>query len=795
MEDNPFESPDDEGYYRFKRWEWFTENRLMPNGDYPPADILWNEYIKYKSLLSKNSNTSSQAATWIPIGPSVVPSKGGGAGRINCLTFMPGNPNTMFIGAACGGVWKTTDGGATWNALNTDLIASMSIADIVIDPSNTNIIYLATGDNYGIYSAYLTDGHYSAGVLKSTDGGLTWNQTGMIYWQGQLMLVQKLIINQNNPNILLLASSTGGIFRTTDGGVTWTNVKTGTFYSIEFNPLNPNTVFATDGAGIWRSYNNGVTWTQNNLGYSNDRVTVKLTLADTNYVYVWGPATGGFKRSINGGNTFTTMASPQTFTTPYGYYDRAIAVSPVNANEVYTGGLTTARSINGGSSWIKVSVYTPYTANDYCHADCKRLEFLPGTGAAIFSVNDGGIFKSINNGTNWIDLSNGLMIGQFYRISNAATNPNIIYFGAQDNGSNRWDGTNWDNVYGADGMQPLVDYTNSNNVFVCTQGGGLKKSTNGGANFTNVAAGGGPWVTAYVMDPNNPQIMYYGSNNGIRKSTNMGSTWSLSSSGATGSIMALAVAKSNTTRVYAAKTNVVYKSTDSGENWTNVTGTLPVTSANITYIAVSNTDPDKVWVTFSGYSSGNKIYMTADGGTTWTNYSGTLLNIPVNCIVYRDGSNDELYIGTDFGVFTRDAPASDWTSYNTGLPNVMIDHLEIHYGVNKLRAGTYGRGIWEVGFPGITGTPHPVQQSYIKVYPNPSSGNVSIISNLAQEGKMKISIHTIVGEKIKEVSENIFAGMNEVHVNLAELPNGVYFVKAGTSEKTITQKITLIKSK
>jgi photosystem II stability/assembly factor-like uncharacterized protein len=792
MEQDPFEGPEDEEWYQFKRWEWFTENRLLPNGDFPPPDILWNEFHSYKN--SHREPGSMVSPPWYPVGPSVIPSSGGGLGRINCITFMPGNPNSILVGAACGGVWKTVDGGNTWSIQNSDLFASMSIADIAIDPADTNIIYIATGDNYGIYSAYSTTGHYTAGVLKSTDGGQTWNQTGMQYSQDQLKLLQRLIINPNNPNILLLASnspSTGGIFRTTDAGATWTNVRTGIFYSIEFNPLNPNTVFASDGVGIWRSYDGGVTWTQNNLGYSNNRVTVKTTPADTNYVYVWGP-TAGFKRSTNGGTTFTTMTSPNSYCTPYGYYDRVIAVSPTNPNEVYTGGLDVARTTNGGSTWVKVSSWQPPTAPDYCHADQKRMEFFPN-GTAIFTVNDGGIFKSVNNGQSWTDLTSGMQISQFYRIASAATNPNIIYSGAQDNGSNRYDGTNWVRVYGADGMQPLVDYTNTNNVFVCSQSGGLRKSTNGGNTFTNVSPAAGPWVTPYIMDPNNPQIMYYGSSNGIYKSTNMGSTWVLSSTGATGSIRSLAIAKSNTNIIYAGRTTILYKSTNAGGNWTNITGTLPVGSANITYIAVSNTDPNKVWVTFSGYSAGNKVYMSTDGGVTWTNYSGTLPNIPATCIVYRDNSADELYIGTDFGVFFRDATATDWIAYNTSLPNVIIDHLEIHYGTNKLRAGTYGRGIWQLDLPVITGHSSQAMESYAKAYPNPTTGDISIVLSQKINSPVKISIYNLIGEKISEVLENSPAGISEYHVSLSGMPSGMYFIKTETIDVSATQKINLIK--
>ena len=707
------------GSNQFHRWEWFNEQRVFPSGQFPSAGQILSEYEKFapfrdasRGRSNSPNSISTITANWINLGAAQVPGgSSAGTGRVNCMAFMPGNSATIFIGTACGGVWKSTNSGASWSVLNTDLLPSLSIASIAIDPINTNNIYIATGDNFaGLPNYFKTlQGHFSAGVYKSTDGGLSWNVTGMSYTQAQLMYIQQIIIDPVTPSKLLLISNTG-IFRSTDSAATWTNVKPGNFYSIEFNPLNQNVVYATNGLGLWRSNNNGLTWVYKGGGYPNTtaaRVTLGVTPADTNYIYLWGPS-AGFKKSVNGGNSFTTMSSPDALTNPYGYYDRAVAVSNTNALGVHTGGSGSAKTGNGGLSWALGSDYSNYLNANYIHQDVKRMKYAPGSGSTLYALTDGGIFVTQDDGTNWTNISHGLQIAEIYRVANNPFNADTIYYGTQDCASMRWDGSSSTvaQVFGSDGMQPLVDYTNPQNVFVCAPYGNLQKSTDGGNTFALASPGQCMWIAPYAMNPLNPQTMYIGAKLAVKKSLTGGVflSWNNISTGWIDSVVALAVTKADTNYIYAAKLRAIVRSSDAGLTWDTITGTLPVninmlTSTGITYIAVSSTDPQRVYVTMSGYASGNKVFMSTNGGNTWINYSGSLPNAPVNCITYVDGSNDGVYIGTDFGVFYRDGASSDWTSYNTGLPNVIVNHLDIYYATMKLRAGTYGRGLWESDLP------------------------------------------------------------------------------------------------
>jgi len=256
----------------------------------------------------------------------------------------------------------------------------------------------------------------------------------------------------------------------------------------------------------------------------------------------------------------------------------------------------------------------------------------------------------------------------------------------------------WTHVLGADGMGVAIDPTNVNTLYAESQGGGMNKSTDGGLSFHGIAPphnGGGSWITPYMLDPNNAQTIYAGFVN-LWKSTDAGATWdSISAFNYVGNITALNVSSLNSNYIYAYRNDTLYKTNNGGATWSNISAGLPLTSATLTYIALSNTDTNHIWVSFSGYTNWLKVYGSNDGGATWYNYTGNLPNIPVNCIIYQNNSYEGLYIGTDIGIFYKDTTLANWQPYFNGLPNVIVNDLTINYQTNKIRAATYGRGMWE----------------------------------------------------------------------------------------------------
>ena len=240
----------------------------------------------------------------------------------------------------------------------------------------------------------------------------------------------------------------------------------------------------------------------------------------------------------------------------------------------------------------------------------------------------------------------------------------------------------------------------------------IYRSTDGGADRfpTTISAnipGGQPtgaWVTPYVIDQNNDATLFAGYDK-VWKTTDRGNTWTSASQqlSASTKLRSLAVAPSNSNVLYAADQTHMWKTTDGGAtNWSTVT--LPSTSTSVTYIAVKNDDPNTLWITYGGYTDTLKVYQSTDGGGSWTNISTGLPNLPVMCVVYYKKATDRivLFVGTDVGVYVKDG-TNDWTSFSNGLPNVVVPELEVLYtgGTDKLRAGTFGRGLWETDIDAV----------------------------------------------------------------------------------------------
>jgi PKD repeat protein len=732
------------GWKAFKRWEWFTEQRVYPSGDRRQMDQAMAAWFR-ESADPANRGQRTEVGNWSFLGPSVIPSDGGGAGRCNFLRFDPHDPSILWTGSPGGGLWKSVNGGQSWTNWHTDFLPVIGCTDLAIDPDNTDILYLATGDGYG-------NDTYTIGVIKSTDGGYTWQPTGLSWDVSESRRIRRLLMHPANSSFLLAATNSG-IFVTTDAGETWTLAQNGNFYDLEFKPDDPQIVYGTANQ-FFRSEDGGFTWSQIETGMPPfngiQRMEIAVTPADPERVYVVAARNNdygfyGFYRSNDAGNSFSERAtSPNLLgwspnggdSGGQGWYDLAIAASPTDPGVVLVGGVNIWRTNNGGDNWSLNAHWYGGGGAPYVHADVHDLIFVPGSGSAFYAACDGGVFRTTNGGSAWTDLSNGLEIAQLYRFSNSATNPELILSGWQDNGSNLKNNNAWRHVLGGDGMECIIDHSNPSVMYGSLYYGYVLKSTNGGNSFdviVNSDGGGvdsrGLWVTPYVMHPTNPNTLLIGKNE-LYRSTSGGDYWSaLGSLTGNGQIRAIAYAPSNPLHIYASRGNILNRSTNGGITFNNFSSGLP--NLTLTYIAVSHTQPGHLWITYSGYSAEQKVFRSVSGGANWVNYSEGLPNIPVNCIVYEKGSNDRVYIGTDAGVWYRDATMAEWVPFSNGLPNVIVNELEIHYATGKLRAATYGRGVWESDLyfkpvapeAAMTVSPFPVCAGQSLVFEDNSSNN------------------------------------------------------------------------
>jgi hypothetical protein len=409
------------GYKQFKRWEYYWETRLLPNGDFPKSSVTVEEWLNYKNSHT-NEDRSSVAANWTFKGPSSSSGGYSGIGRINCIAFHPSNANTFWVGTPAGGLWKTTNGGLNWTT-NSDNFPVLGVSDIAIDPTNANIMYLATGDGDRGSLSSLVGGEAgdtkSIGVLKSTDGGNTWTNTGLNWTVQSTKLIRRLIINPNNPQILMAAAS-DGIWRTSNGGTTWSNVQTGYFMDMELKPGDPNYVYASTfdyagNASIYRSTNAGISF--NFIGSVTDGIRINLEVTPNNPSLVdmvvvnnqsglqglWYSNDSGFSFneyfSGNCNNNLLNNSYDASGCGGQGIYDLAYCINPNNYNEIWVGGVNTWATDDGGLNFYPMTMWNDDPTSNpngtpVVHADKHDLKFHPLQSNTLYECNDGGLYKN-----------------------------------------------------------------------------------------------------------------------------------------------------------------------------------------------------------------------------------------------------------------------------------------------------------------------------------------------------------------------------------------------------------------
>lgn len=709
------------GYKQFQRWLWERKFHVDENGYYIKPETEWNNFLYARNNMQSPTTNATEAGNWVPLGPGGWTHTSGwnpGTGRISAMAIHPANPNVIYVGSPGGGLWKSINAGASWTPLTDHTATWMSIFALTIDPSDQNIVYMGTSTGL---------------LLKSTNAGATFNPTGA----GPGGTIRKVLVNPISTNIVF-ATATNGIWRSTNGGTNWTLVHSVSTEDIEFKPDDTNIMYAS-GNGVYRSTDNGQTWTTlgSAQGITNSgRTLVAVSPADPNVVYAVqanGNLFGRLYRSDNAGVSFTTtvIGNAATGTQYFGYeangtgtsgqatYDMAMDVNPNSADDVYIAGIIVWRSTNGGFTFTALTEWSYPNSRGYNHADVHGLFWI---GNILYSISDGGIYKSTDNGDNWTDLSTGLAIRQFYRMSNSPVNSNVITGGAQDNGSvTRQASGNWADWLGADGMEGLTSPTDPLKLWGTTQNGGIYRSINGGNSYTGLTQpSNGQWVTPLAIHPTNETILY-GGWTGVYKSTNSGTSWTNISSGSISSTLAdLAVAPSNPNYIYASNGSTLWVTTNDGANWT--TRSAPAT---INDICVDPTNPSKIWVALN--STSNRVMVSTDAGATFTNISANLPAIVARTVVVDDTPERGIYVGMNIGVFFKREADATWTDYSSNLPMVAINELELVKNAGVIRVATYGRSIWESPVaPPLAGftfsNPAPVSASC----PATSTMNVSL---------------------------------------------------------------------
>ncbi|HEY8401500.1 MAG TPA: hypothetical protein VIK89_09575, partial [Cytophagaceae bacterium] len=437
------------GYKQFKRWEYENMSNVDENGNWISDNHFYEEFTRfkkaYKASQGKNFRASDPNAivagnsNWVELGPhswTRTSSWSPGLGRIKDLAVNPKNHNEIYIVSPGGGCWKTTVGGNNWKPL-TDHLPVFEFWSVAIDPVNTNNVYI---------------GSAGGGIYKSTNAGASW--TKMSTGLDANATINKIIVDPSNPSIVI-AGTSSGVYRSTNGGSSWTRTYSGDVQDVEFKPGNSSIVYAST-TKVYRSTNNGQSFSAVTGIVGSGRTMLAVTAANPNYVYALqanGSIFGYLYRSTDSGANFSVRVTGNTNGRNYfGYepsgvdtrgqawHDMAICVSPTNAEEVHIGGIITWKSTNGGSSFVATTEWSYPNSRGYTHCDMHDLEYIGNT---LYTASDGGIFKSTDGGDNFMNLSTGLGIRQFYRIACARSNANMVTGGSQDNGSSIWKGSGW----------------------------------------------------------------------------------------------------------------------------------------------------------------------------------------------------------------------------------------------------------------------------------------------------------------------------------------------------------------
>ncbi len=833
---------------------YISRARAYPDNEIPAEGIATGfEEMKADQFFQKQKGNATPV--WDTMGPINI------GGRTLALAIHPDNPDTMFAGSASGGLWKTTSAGVglnAWEYVRTGFPV-LGVAAIVMNPNNPDEMYIGTGESYGsstlmpgVGPIRTTRGSYGIGILKTDDGGTTWEKS-LDWTTDQRRAVQKLAINPQNPNTIW-AATTEGTYRTYDSGDSWElvhDVKMAT--DIAINPTDTNKVVITNGGmgslghGVYITENGGSNFEKVNLtaagGPSQFFGKPVLDISESNPDIIMvsiGNSDGTIgansefnrtwlMRTEDGGETWNTEYSGTSFYAVFqGWYSHAVAIHPENPDLVWATGqpMIIYKSTNGGSNLdtLETSPAVPPGPGDPDDiypflsnwADHHDIIFHPKDRNIMYFINDGGIFRSTDGGLTLENCNSGYQTVQFYNgVSNSDSNGSLFLGGLQDNNSIIYEGSlNWRRGWAGDGAWTALNQENNNIAYMSAQFAQAVKSNSlftnpplgdtwARPNFDDFPTNTANFIAPFVLSPVDNATMYIGGEK-IFKSLDGGDSWSFTNSGLMldGNAMSvLAASHQSVDVVYAASSpkvtrSNIYRTINGGDTWINITETLP--DRFPTDISVDPNNDEIVYITFAGFGE-SQVFKSIDGGLNWQDISSGLPDIPTWSVAIDPEFPNHIFVGNELGVYQSLDGGSTWENINGNLPDaVFAMDLIVSRSNRKLRVATHGNGAYEMDLPqGSNNEPGDGIPKIINLgnnYPNPFNPSTIIPYELSQQSLVTLEVYDINGRLIQTLVNRV-QGVGKFYVPFeAEgLPSGTYFYQLKVGDEVSVKKMLLIK--
>ena len=803
--------------------EWFFALREWPDFHtdiHTYTDALGAAQASVLAARSRDGNMGF-SAPWKLEGPGNI------GARINTIAVHPSDPNIIYIGYSHGGVWKTEDGGQSWKSVFDDQ-NFLSIGDITFDPSHPSVVYVGTGDPNISGYPFIGDG-----VWRSVDGGDTWQHLGL----DAQRIVSKIIVHPMLPSHIFVATmglpfernNDRGLYKSTTLGSSWqqklfVNNESGVI-DLVMSPTNPNTLYAAvwdrirnnqesivsgENARIWKSVDGGDTWTKLGGGLPEDvysRIGLAIDPSNENHLFASYVNTSlsfsGLYETFDGGETWNNNPCQGLdfgFQSNFAWYFGKVRINPYNASDVWLLGVQSWRSLDGGETWKLAAGF-----DQGVHADHHDLVFLgPQT---YLLATDGGLYRSVDQAVSWEKIEN-IPTTQFYRVAYNPHQPAFYYGGAQDNGTsvgNTSNLENWIRVFGSDGFQAVFHPTDPNIYYYEAQNGAIYGTTDGG-NFDGALNGIDEndrrhWDMQYAISQHDPEVMYTGTYR-IYQGFGHLPSWTPISEDLTDGIVFGSRYHTITTvnespidpdLLYVGTTDAnVWRGNPASQSWINITAGLP--ERYVSAVKASPTDANRVFVSQTGYKSNDfaaHIHRSDDQGANWIPIVGDLPNLAVNDLVILPGHQDTvIFAATDGGVYGTTNGGLHWERLGTGIPTVPVYSLGINPAQKTLIAGTYARSLLsfpidslKLGENSSTFAPSGYAVPSLGISPNPASVSaVLTVGNLKSGQLSELSIVDLSGKTMLKKQVKGF-GKHEETIDLQDFAPGIYFAFARTGGK------------